>query len=73
VWLTASQGKAKPLVPKSPAALLYALYRFSNNSGNLAIFAAILRASSSVSSLAAERRPGLAHRVKLPNMILEER
>jgi hypothetical protein len=38
------------------AASLFCVFR--NNSGSLAIFAAILRASSLLSNLAAERRPG---------------
>jgi hypothetical protein len=38
--------------------LLFELYGFRNSSGSLAIFTAIRRASSLVSSLAAERRPG---------------
>jgi hypothetical protein len=40
------------------AALLFELYGFRNNSGSLAIFAAIRRASSLVNNLAADRRPG---------------
>jgi hypothetical protein len=41
-------SKAKPPVPQRLAALPYQLYGFRNNSGTLAIFTAIRRASSRV-------------------------
>jgi hypothetical protein len=46
--------KAKPLVLiRELAALLFELYGFRNSSGNFAMFAAIRRASSLLSNLAA--------------------
>jgi len=44
-----------------PAALLFEFYDLRTSSGSLAMLAAIRRASSLVSILAAERLAGLAH------------
>jgi len=52
------EGLIGSLIAAAPAALVYNFGDLPNNSGSLAIFAAILHASSRVGNLAADRRHG---------------